>query len=61
MENRYVQHERSGFRARLRDRRARSAGLESGRGGKGRCSAKRKMSVVLELLRGADLESTSRK
>lgn len=29
--------------------------------GGGRWSAKRKMSVVLELLRGADLESTSRK
>jgi Transposase. len=34
---------------------------EIGRGGKGRWSAKRKTSVVLELLRGADLESTSRK
>jgi len=34
---------------------------ETGRGGKGRWSAKRKASVVLELLRGADLESTSRK
>jgi transposase-like protein len=34
---------------------------ESGRAGKGRWSAKRKMGVVLELLRGADLESTSRK
>ncbi len=42
-------------------RRATEAGPESGRGGKGRWSAKRKMSVVLELLRGADLESTSRK
>ena len=30
-------------------------------GGLGRWSAKRKASVVLELLRGADLESTSRK
>jgi transposase-like protein len=29
--------------------------------GGGRWSAKRKMSVILELLRGADLESTSRK
>ena len=29
--------------------------------GSGRWSAKRKVSVVLELLRGADLESTSRK
>jgi transposase-like protein len=29
--------------------------------GAGRWSAKRKMSVVLELLRGADLESTSRR
>jgi hypothetical protein len=42
-------------------RRATEAGPESGRGGKGRWSAKRKMSVVLELLRGADLESTSRR
>ncbi|GIU78635.1 MAG: hypothetical protein KatS3mg005_1873 [Bryobacteraceae bacterium] len=42
-------------------RRATEAGPESGRAGKGRWSAKRKMSVVLELLRGADLEATSRK
>jgi hypothetical protein len=34
---------------------------ETGRDGKGRWSAKRKASVVLELIRGADLESTSRK
>jgi hypothetical protein len=40
--------------------RASGAGLESG-GGKGRWSAKRKTGVVLELLRGAGLESTSRK
>jgi hypothetical protein len=33
----------------------------SARAGAGRWSAKRKISVVLELLRGADLESTSRK
>jgi len=33
----------------------------SARAGAGRWSAKRKVSVVLELLRGADLESTSRK
>ena len=32
-----------------------------GRRGKGRWSAKRKMAVVLELLRGEDLESLSRK
>lgn len=31
------------------------------RGGKGRWSARRKVSVVLELLRGADLESLSRR
>lgn len=31
------------------------------RAGAGRWSAKRKVSVILELLRGADLESTSRK
>lgn len=37
------------------------AGPEPGRCLKGRRSAKRKMSVVLELLRGADLECTSRK
>jgi hypothetical protein len=34
---------------------------ETGRGGKGRWSAKRKTSVVLELLRDADLESASRR
>jgi len=33
----------------------------SARAGAGRWSAKRKVSVVLELLRGADLEGTSRK
>ena len=33
----------------------------SARAGAGRWSAKRKVSVVLELLHGADLESTSRK
>lgn len=42
-------------------RRATEAGPESGRRGKGRWSAKRKMAVVLELLRGEDLESLSRK
>jgi hypothetical protein len=42
-------------------RRATEAGPDSGRAGKGRWSARRKMSVVLELLRGDDLESTSRK
>jgi hypothetical protein len=42
-------------------RRATGAGPETGRDGKGRWSAKRKTSVVLELIRGADLESTSRK
>ncbi len=42
-------------------RRATEAGPDSGRAGKGRWSARRKMSVVLELLRGADLEATSRK
>jgi transposase-like protein len=31
------------------------------RGGKGRWSARRKASVVLELVRGADLESVSRR
>ena len=41
--------------------RAPSADPETGRGGKGRWSAKRKTSVVLELLRGADLESASRR
>jgi transposase-like protein len=43
-------------------RRATEDGTESSaRAGAGRWSAKRKVSVVLELLRGADLESTSRK
>ena len=43
-------------------RRATEQSPESGPlAGAGRWSAKRKTSVVLELLRGADLESTSRK
>ena len=42
-------------------RRATEQSPESGCAGAGRWSAKRKMSVILELLRGADLESTSRK
>lgn len=37
------------------------ASESSARAGAGRWSAKRKVSVVMELLRGADLESTSRK
>ena len=49
----------SGFASAIR--RATSVGQGIDRGGKGRWSAKRKASVVLELLRGADLESTSRK
>lgn len=42
-------------------RRATEQAPESSPAGGGRWSAKRKMSVVLELLRGADLEATSRK
>lgn len=42
-------------------RRATEAAPDSARGGKGRWSARRKVSVVLELLRGAELEETSRK
>ena len=42
-------------------RRATGEVPESGRRGKGRWSAKRKAAVVLELLRGEDLESLSRK
>jgi transposase len=43
-------------------RRATEQAPESSRAaGGGRWSAKRKVSVILELLRGADLESTSRK
>lgn len=44
-------------------RRATEQSPESsaGRAGAGRWSAPRKVSVILELLRGADLESTSRK
>src|ERR1700750_375196 len=43
-------------------RRATEQASESGpRLGAGRWSAKRKVSIILELLRGADLESTSRK
>ena len=41
--------------------RATEQAPESSLAGGGRWSAKRKMSVVLELLRGADLEATSRK
>ena len=59
---RYVQRECFGFRARLSDRegdrRARRKPAAAARAAR---SAKRKASVVLELLRGADLESTSRK
>jgi transposase len=42
-------------------RRATEEAPEAGGGGKGRWSAKRKMVVVLELLRGEDLETLSRK
>lgn len=42
-------------------RRATGEASASSRGGTGRWSAKRKVSVVLELLRGADLESVSRR
>ena len=42
-------------------RRASEASPDSARGGKGRWSARRKVIVVLELLRGAELEATSRK
>lgn len=42
-------------------RRATEQSPESGRAGAGRWSARRKTAVILELLRGADLESTSRK
>ena len=43
-------------------RRATEQSVESGPlAGAGRWSARRKVSVILELLRGADLESTSRK
>ena len=57
-----VQHESFHFRARFSDpegdRRARRKPAAAARAAR---SAKRKASVVLELLRGADLESTSRK
>lgn len=43
------------------DRRATGEAPGAGRRGKGRWSAKRKMTVILELLRGEDLESLSRK
>lgn len=42
-------------------RRATEDAAESVRAGAGRWSSRRKAAVVLELLRGADLESTSRK
>ena len=41
--------------------RAPSTAPNSTRGGKGRWSARRKAAVVMELLRGAELEATSRK
>lgn len=42
-------------------RRATEQSPESGRAGAGRWSSRRKTGVVLELLRGADVEATSRK
>ena len=42
-------------------RRATEQSPESGRAGAGRWSSRRKLAVVLELLRGADVEATSRK
>ena len=42
-------------------RRATGAAPAAVSSGKGRWSARRKMTVVLELLRGAELEATSRK
>ena len=42
-------------------RRATEAAPDSARGGKGHWSTRRKVTVVLELLRGAELEATSRK
>jgi len=42
-------------------RRATGEAPEAGRGGQGRWSAKRKMAVVVELLRGENLETRSRK
>ena len=41
--------------------RGRNGAPAAGGRGKGRWSARRKMTVVLELLRGAELEATSRK
>jgi len=59
---RYVQRECFGFRARFSDpegdRRARRKPAAAARGAR---PVKRKTSVVLELLRGTDLESASRK
>ncbi len=42
-------------------RRATEAAPDSAQRGKGRWSARRKVTVVLELMRGAELEATSRK
>ena len=42
-------------------RRATEAAPDSARSGKGRWPVRRKVTVVLELLRGAELEATSRK
>ena len=62
MQRKGTQHESFDFRARFSDpegdRRARRKPAAAARAAR---SAKRKASVVLELLRGADLESTSRK
>ena len=59
MENRYVQHESSGPTSKTGGRALQ--GRNPAAAARAARSARRKMSVVLELLRGADLESTSRR
>jgi Transposase. len=56
-----VQHQSFDFRARFSEPEGDRRGPGNRPRRQGRWSAKRKASVVLELLRGADLESTSRK
>ena len=58
----HVQHKEARCRGVRRSRRAtEDAPASSATAGGGRWSSRRKASVILELLRGADLESTSRK
>ena len=59
--SRYVRRIEEGIWGAKGVRSATEAAPDSARGGKGRWSVRRKVTVVLELLRGAELEATSRK